>query len=73
METGTAWPRAPETVAVDVAVGVDCGIGDRVEIFRHGDGDADVERIAFCCVAMEDEIAGDGAVGDADGGAGGTA
>ena len=58
---------------VDVAVRVDCGVGYGVEIFGHGNGDAEVEGVAVSCAAVEDEIAGDGALGDADGGAGGAA
>jgi len=53
---------------VDVAVGVDGGVGDGVEVFGHGDGDAEVERIAGVAVAMQDEVAGDGAFGNLDGG-----
>ena len=58
---------------VDVAVGVDCGVGDGVKIFGHGDGDAEVEGVALGGAAVKDEVAGDGAFGDVDGGAGGAA
>jgi len=58
---------------VDVAVGVDGGVGYGVEILCYGDGDAEVERVAGVAAAVEDEVAGDGAFGDADGGAGGAA
>jgi hypothetical protein len=44
-----------------------------MQIFCHGNCDADVEGVAGGCAAVEDEIAGDRALGDADGGAGGTA
>ena len=71
METGTVWPRGAGEGGVDVAVGVDGGVGDGVEILGHGDGDAEVEGVAGGAVAMEDEVAGDGAFGDADDGAGG--
>ena len=43
---------------VDVAVGVDGGIGDGMEIFGHGDGDAEVQRIAGGAVAVKNEVAG---------------
>ena len=58
---------------VDVAIGVDCGIGDGMKIFGHGNGDVEIERIALGGAAAEDDIAGDGAFGDANGGAGGAA
>src|SRR5207302_4630565 len=32
---------------VHVAVGVHCGVGDGMKIFRHGNGDAKVERVAL--------------------------
>jgi hypothetical protein len=44
-----------------------------MKIFGHWDGDVNVERIAFGRAAVQDEISGDGAVGDADGGVGGAA
>ena len=42
-----------------------------MEVFDHGDADVGVEGIAFEAVAAEGEVGGDGAVGDADDGAGG--
>src|SRR5260370_5332719 len=44
-----------------------------MEVFGHGDGNWDVEGIAICGAGVEDEMAGDGACGDMDGGAGGAA
>jgi hypothetical protein len=58
---------------VDVAVGIDRRVGDGVEIFCHGYGDAHEERVAGLTAAMQDQIAGDGSLWDADGGMGGTA
>jgi hypothetical protein len=44
-----------------------------VKIFGHGHGDADGERIGVLAVAVEDEVAGDSALGNVDCGAGGPA
>ena len=44
-----------------------------MKIFGHGDGYAEVEGVAGVAVAVEDEFAGDGALGDLDGGSGGAA
>jgi hypothetical protein len=42
-----------------------------VEIFCHGDGYAEVERVGDVAVAVEEDVARDGAVRDAEGGASG--
>ncbi len=39
---------------VDVAVGVDGGVGDGMKVLGHRDGDAQVERVAGLPVAVED-------------------
>ena len=44
-----------------------------MKIFRHRNGDAKVERIALCCAAVKDQVAGDCAFGNMHGGAGGAA
>jgi hypothetical protein len=44
-----------------------------MEIFGHGNGDAEGQGIAGVTVAVEDEISGDSALGDLNGGAGGAA
>ena len=73
METGGGLAAGTGERRVDVAVGVNGGVGYGVEVFCHGDGDADVERIAGVAVAVEDEVAGNGAFRDEDGGASGSA
>jgi len=55
----------------DAAVGVDGGVGDGVKIFGHGNGDADGQGVRGLAVAVEDEVAGDAPLRDANDGAGG--
>jgi hypothetical protein len=42
-----------------------------VKIFGHGDGHTEVEGVGDFSDAVEEDVSGDGSVGDADGGAGG--
>ena len=44
-----------------------------MQVFGHWDRDAEVERIARLPVAVDNEVAGDRALGNLDGGAGGAA
>jgi len=50
----------------EIAVGVDGGVGDEVELIGHGDGDVGVEDVGGDAVGSEGEVASDGALWDAE-------
>src|SRR5438067_1056279 len=54
-------------------MGVDRGVGDGMKIFRHRDGDPEMERIALGGAAVKDNVAGNRAFGHMDRGASGAA
>ena len=51
----------------DLAVGVDDRVRDGVKVFGHGNGDTQWQRVGALAVAVQDEVAGDGSLGHADG------